>query len=349
MASDQEDEPTADGADPGAPLAAVARLTLAAEQAAVLRGALKSGFLARCARPVTVGQLARASGLNETRTRDLCAALRALGTLAPDGQGRLVVTEDYAPLLAGGADKSALAQLESSAVRQEQIGRLFADRRPGWYWRTDAGSRRAFAAGVTFEPATDLARSLVGVCVSGVAEWRDAFTSGARYLELGCGVAGALLTYLQLYPKVTAVGVELAGDLIEDARAQAAALGVADRVRFVAGDAAAFIDPVPFDVVFWSQFFFPQASRPGALATALARLRSGGLLVAPVLGTGTAVSATDDAAPDEEASLDALLFRSLDVPIISGPGLASEFEAAGFVNAQVHDIPLVTVVTARRP
>lgn len=321
------------GADPEGTFAAVSRLTLAAEQAALLRGALKSGFLARCARPVTLGQLAGASGLDVVLAGELGHALVALGVLTTDDRGRFVVAPDCRPLLDDGAGSYVLAQLDGAVVRQERIGQLFAGSQPDWYWKIDAASRHAFAASVTFDPATDLARSLAGGIISQVAGWHEASIDGARYLELGCGLAGALLTYLQLYPKVTAVGVELAGDLIESARARAAALGVADRVRFVIADATAFSDPEPFDVVFWSQFFFPAASREKALANALARLRPGGLLVAPVLGT---------------APLDVLLCRSLGVPALTPPGLAGEFEAAGFVSAHVHETSVLTV-TARKP
>src|SRR5262249_28649790 len=154
---------------------------------------------------------------------------------------------------------------------------------------------------------------------------------GARYLELGCGLAGALLTNLQLYPQVTAVGVELAEDLLKVARERAAALGVDDRVEFVAGDAGAYTDSVPFDVVFWSQFFFTHPSRQAALANAFARLRPGGLLLAPVLFTG----AGDAAAADPEIALDVLLVRSWGVPALSAEALAAEIGAAGFEHAHV--------------
>ncbi|WP_212992418.1 class I SAM-dependent methyltransferase [Actinoplanes auranticolor] len=66
---------------------------------------------------------------------------------------------------------------------------------------------------------------------------------------------------MQLYPRLTAVAVDVQAELIRRARAEAEALGSADRVRFVVDDATVFSDPEPFDMVFWSQFYFPASSR----------------------------------------------------------------------------------------
>lgn len=326
-------------------LATVSALGLAADQTALLCGALGSGFLARCAQPATVAELAAATGLGAIRVQDLCTALRALGALTRDDQGRFVVSPMYQPLLVAGLDRQVCDQLENSLVRQRAISNLFTEPGDGWYWRLDSDSRRLAAGSVTVNPMTDVARGAMGATIGNIADWRDAFSDGARYLELGCGLAGALLTYLQLYPKISAVGVELADDLVQVARERAAELGVDERVEFVAGDATAYTDPVPFDVAFWSQFFFPQDSRRDALANAFARLRPGGLLLAPVLPMGPA----SDDFPRPQATLDVLLVQSWGVPALHANDLVAEIESAGFTDATVHPSPITTVVTARRP
>ena len=326
-------------------LGAVGALGLAADQTALLAGALRSGFLARCAQPVTIAELARATGLGGTRVQDLCTALWALGALTIDEQGRCTVSPLYQMLFFGGLDRQVLDRLENSIVRQRAIGELFTRSEDGWYWQVDSDSRRLAAGSVTVNPMTDLARGAMGAAIDNIAEWRDAFVNGARYLELGCGVAGALLTYLQLYPKIRAVGVELAEDLLVLARERAAALGVDDRVEFVVGDATSYTDPAPFDVAFWSQFFFPRNTRRDTLANAFARLRPGGLLLAPVLPMGPG----DDDAPGAQGALDVLLVQSWGVPALRAADLAAEIEAAGFTKATVVPSPITTVVTAQRP
>ena len=112
---------------------------------------------------------------------------------------------------------------------------------------------------------------------------RERFRDDDRILELGCGVAGQLLCTLRAFPGATAVGVERSADLAAEARRRSQALGVADRLDVIVGDAATVRLEGEFDVVAWSQFFFPSESRAGALATAYAALRPGGLIVAPLL------------------------------------------------------------------
>jgi SAM-dependent methyltransferase len=107
---------------------------------------------------------------------------------------------------------------------------------------------------------------------------------GERFLELGCGLAGRLLSLLQAYPSMTAVGVELAPDLLEEAQRRAQELGVADRVEFRATDAQEFTAEGLFDLVFWSQFFFPEASRAATLQVAWCSMRPRGYIGAPVRG-----------------------------------------------------------------
>jgi hypothetical protein len=92
------------------------------------------------------------------------------------------------------------------------------------------------------------------------------------------------LTLLQALPKLRAVGVELDPDLADEARRRAAELGVADRVEIITGDATTFISDPHFDFGIWSQWFFPTATRPGALATLFAYVRRGGAVRAPVFG-----------------------------------------------------------------
>nr|WP_221382947.1 class I SAM-dependent methyltransferase [Actinoplanes polyasparticus] len=320
---------------------AVGALGLAAQQTALLRGALTSGFLAHCADEVSVEDLARVTRLSPGRVRDLCAALRAAEVLASDNPGRYRLSDTYAPLLQHGTDVQIANQLAGAAVQAQLLEKLFTTDGPDRYGDLPDPDRAALAAGVTLAPSTALARGLMSQLLEATPQWQELLTGDdVRYLELGCGLSGGLLTMLQLHPRVTAVGVDLAGDLLDRARVQAATLGVADRVRYVHADAAAFSDPEPFDVVFWSQFFFPAASRVKTLSNAYDRLRPGGLLVTPVLLTG----------PDTpQAALNVALFRSWDIPVLTAEELGTELGTAGFTAPAVHPGPSGTLVVARRP
>lgn len=323
---------------------AVDALRLATQQTALLRGALTSGFLAHCAGETSVEDLARMTRLRPGRVRDLCVALRAAGVLATDNPDRYRLSTTYAPLLRDGRDTQVANQLAGTAVRARLLEQMFTPDGPDRYQDLPDAERAALAAGVTLAPSTALARTDMRDLVGAVPEWRDLLAAGdVRFLELGCGLSGALLTMLQLYPRLTAVGVDLAADLLDRAAVQAAALGVDDRTRYVVEDAAAYADPEPFDVVFWSQFFFPAATRVKTLANAHERLRPGGLLIMPsLIASGASVA-------EPLTSLSVLLTQGWDIPALTPDELCTELTTAGFAAPAVHESPFVTVVVARRP
>lgn len=72
---------------------------------------------------------------------------------------------------------------------------------------------------------------------------------GARVLDLACGKGELLATWARDLG-VTGVGVDISGVFLEAARERAAELGVAERLHFERGDAAAHeAEPGGFDVV----------------------------------------------------------------------------------------------------
>jgi SAM-dependent methyltransferase len=173
-----------------------------------------------------------------------------------------------------------------------------------------------------------------------------ALEGGGRVLELGCGVASRLTATLRAFPLTAAVGVELAEDLVEFARARAASLGVADRLELVVGDATAYPAEQVFDLVQWSQFFFPVQTRVAALATARRALKPGGWISCPAVygeppEPGTAV--------DKELAAERLGLDLWEIPLRSAHELATELEEAGFVDVVVHPSPVVHMVRGRQP
>ncbi|MEU9407492.1 class I SAM-dependent methyltransferase [Streptomyces sp. NPDC048281] len=312
-------------------------LRLGGERAAVIRGALASGFLAQCREEVSEESLSAATGLGVGRVRGLCAVLCEFGVLDRGEGGDYVLSPLYALLFDADADRLATGVLEGAAVRGRLLEGLFTSSQAVDYQDLPDAERAAVAAGVTVDPFSLLAHMAMGALVDAVPGWRDRFEAdGTRLLELGCGVAGGLLTWLQMYPGLTAVGIDLADDLIDIAQARAKLLGVAERVTFVTGDATAYADASPFDCAHWSQFFFPQETRKAALANAFARLRPQGLLIAPVL-------------PSDQFALNSVLLEAWDVPALTAEELVAEFEAAGFGDAEVVPTLAATVVAARRP
>ena len=318
---------------------AIGALALAAQQAALLKGALTSGFLTHLGGEIGVVELAGLTGLGPGRVRDICVALRAAGVLDSDNPDRYRLSVTYAPLLRDGADVHFTDQLRNVAVRARLYEQMFTLDGPDRYADLSDDDRAAIAAGSSAAPSTELAKRALRDAAERIPAWGEALAAGdVRAVELGCGLGGHLLTLVQLHPRLTAVGVDLATDLLDRARADAERLGVAGRVRFVAGDATAFTDPAPFDMVFWSQFFFPAASRVKTLANAYRLLRPGGLLVAPALPTPPAGPV------NPQTAMQTLLLQAWDVPAVTAGELRAELASAGF-EAVEHG----STVLARRP
>ena len=218
------------------------------------------------------------------------------------------------------------------------------------YWTMPSEDRLTFARAISPDPFSP---GLVASFRASATEdpERAALMGGGRLLELGCGVAGRVLTCLQAFPDLTAVGIELADDLAEEAERRAVALGVADRLTVVRSDAGAYLEPDSFDFGFWSQFFFPEPSRASALAALFTNLRSGGTAWAPVLGKFPVMQADPTGQVRRQYTLFRVILDSWGVPERTPHQLAAEFEAAGFIDVDqgTEGAAGPVRVTARKP
>ncbi len=116
------------------------------------------------------------------------------------------------------------------------------------------------------------------------AEWLPALPGvdqrlhrpGARVLDLGCGTGHSSIALARAYPTVTVRGVDLDEASIAEARRHAADAGVADRVTFALGDAAATHDAGPYDLITIFEALHDMADPVGVLTSARAVLAPGG-------------------------------------------------------------------------
>lgn len=315
---------------------------------ALVTGAHAAGLLAAASTWTTVGELAAASGLAPQRVRDVVRALVVNDVLEEDGDalrlapawqvltGRTAFAPLTETLAAGATDARALRSVGGGADD---------------YWTAPGPDRYAYARAVSPDPFSP---GLVELFRSGLMSDPEAhrrLQDGGRHLELGCGLAGRILCLLQAHPAMTAVGVELAPDLAAEARRRAAELGVADRFEVVVGDAATVdLDEARFDTAQWSQFFFPEASRAGALRTLHTALRPGGVVEAPVLGDPEVVAADPRGEAARGYALVRVVHGGWGIPERSAAALVEEVAAAGFVDVRAGRSPSGLVrLTARRP
>ncbi len=335
------------------PTYAEARSTLdpllsAVQLLSLLQGAHRSGLLAAARTPASAAQLAAATGIEESRMVNICRALEAHEVLLQTAE-QYHLADPWLVLTTPNGLFPFENILALTFTQMKILTNLAAGDED--YWTLTPDDRLAIAKGIYLDPASPQAPSTVARSFREyLPEIDSLFTAGVHYLELGCGVASGMLSFLQAHPKLTAVGVELAADLVAVARQRALDLGISDRVRFFEGDARDFRAPAEFDVVFWSQPFFPMAVRAAVLQVAYQSLKPGGLLLAMVHKWEPAM--IKDRLPTEEGreyALHRLINGSWGVPDVGAEAVRQEIEAAGFIEAKIITLPTHRRVLACRP
>lgn len=95
-----------------------------------------------------------------------------------------------------------------------------------------------------------------------------AVPAGRKVLELGSGVGIASLCYAHRVPQAEVLGIEIDPELVAIARDNAARNGFTERVKFLAGDAAALEAPaIRFDQVFFNPPFHASSGTPSPVGT----------------------------------------------------------------------------------
>jgi SAM-dependent methyltransferase len=113
---------------------------------------------------------------------------------------------------------------------------------------TDYGDRFRHGIGGLNGPTFDTQLATWLARLPDVDRWLRS-SSAPRILDLGCGVGRSTIALARAYPRATVRGIDLDAASIADARAAAAAAGLADRVTFDCADAARLPDDTTYDLV----------------------------------------------------------------------------------------------------
>ncbi|MFD0746548.1 hypothetical protein ACFQ1L_35385 [Phytohabitans flavus] len=193
----------------------------ASAQALTLLVALdERGWTRLLAEPRDLDALADFSGLPLNRVRDLVAVLDAHG-IAEWHDGKVRLSPPFEALSADDAwvglrdvlDQSiAMSQLvRSAAVMREEVSLTEAE---ALTIACVAGGRTTRVTVATYEKI-----------LAELPELREKARAG-RYLDVGCGIAGATLTMATMFPEMRAVAVEIVPAIAGEATCRAMALGV---------------------------------------------------------------------------------------------------------------------------
>jgi SAM-dependent methyltransferase len=102
---------------------------------------------------------------------------------------------------------------------------------------------------------------------------------GAHALDLGSGVGYSSIALAKAWPGLEVLGVDSDDASVMDARANADAAGVADRVRFEVADADKLPDGTSYDVAFYFEALHDMAHPVESLRAVRESLRPGGVVV----------------------------------------------------------------------
>jgi predicted O-methyltransferase YrrM len=342
------DQPTVDATDRRAYFEALAAVTAALSRAEVLglvRGAWRSGLIEALVEGGDVASLAVATGLPEGRVADLCVALDAHEIADLDGSTYRLHPRWGAVAVPGGF-VTLDAVLDISVVRTRLLEVIASGGHDFW---AHPGDRLAYARGVSPDPMAPESVAALRRSLETCEPLIERLRAGGRYLELGCGVAGNLCAMLQSFPGIRAVGVELSDELAAEARRRGEVLGIADRLEVVCADATEVDWPEEFDLVFWSQMFFPAETRAPALAAAHRCLRRGGMVMAPAIEVSEVLEHDRRSDEGRELALDRVIHAAWGVPVRPVEDLLAEVAEAGFLDVQVADREISKLVIGYRP
>jgi SAM-dependent methyltransferase len=193
------------------------------------------------AQPVTSAELAERTGTLERYVREWLAAQAAGGYVdydPPTETYRLplehaaVLADESSPVYQLGMFQTASA----SVMAQDEVAERFRTGEGlGWHEHHDdlfGGTDSIF--GIAYRA------SLVQEWIPALDGVEAKLHAGARVADIGCGYGTATVLLAEAYPASTFVGFDYHVESIERARANAAAAGVADRVRFEVASATAF-------------------------------------------------------------------------------------------------------------
>jgi SAM-dependent methyltransferase len=194
--------------------------------------------------PVTAGELAGAANTTERYVREWLEQQTTTGIVAvedpslppeerrfslPPGHGEVLTDTLSVAYMAPAAQMLAASGHQLAAIVE-------AHRSGGGVSWSDFGHDMREAQGAFNRPF--FMQMLGPEWVSGVPELHERLQAGALMADVGCGYGWSSIGLARTYPALRVDGYDLDGPSIEEARENAAAEGVSDRVRFFRRDAA---------------------------------------------------------------------------------------------------------------
>jgi SAM-dependent methyltransferase len=328
---------------------ALASLFAGLELFGLIRGAASSGLFKLTRSSISAGQVSNLLRIDSQQALDLCHAFFAHGVFVKENE-KFRLSDKWSIL----TDPDATFAIENvlDGVFARATALRLAIESGANFWSMNPLEREALAKSGSVNPFSPHSPKLYAEMIeTNLPELHNRILNGGSYLELGCGVGGGFLSTVQAYPNIVALGVELSPDLLEVAKQRTLTLGLGERVSFWQGDAQNFTTEKEFDYVWWSQFFFPPATRAKVIKAAVQALRPSGFMIAPVMANPSLSDEQLQSAMGQAYMRNRVLFGSWGIPAVDIQELQQELEAGGFVNLRSFSTPLTPnpMIAAQKP
>jgi SAM-dependent methyltransferase len=170
----------------------------------------------------------------------------------------------------------------------------------------------------------------------------QAFLDGhARFLDIGVGVGAIAQHICEMFPGVTAVGLDVLGPVLEVARTELGTAGMLERVELRLQSVADLSDECTFDLAWLPQAFIPRADLAAGVRAVHRALVPDRWVIAPIM-------ATPDSADDFQVAIQAHGAHLTGGGSITVAEMRGLLEGAGFVDVKAQDHGDQVVMLARR-
>lgn len=243
---------------------------------ATLTAAAEAGLLELLAQPQDPGTMSARSGLDPFLVVGMLDVLVAAGLARREG-GVIVGAPGLGPLLAPDAKEVLLAGLRSTDLQSRQLieGARRGVLAPGWQ---HSDPELLQAQGLSGKGA--IAGMIQGIRMLPQLEAR-LHQPTARFLDVGVGVIAIELC--RHYPALRVVGLDPAAAPLAQARHNAAAANLADRIELRQQRVEDLRETEAFDFAYLAQVFIPDAAFEAGLRNVWRALRPGGWLGMPAI------------------------------------------------------------------
>jgi SAM-dependent methyltransferase len=285
---------------------------------------LESGLVEHLREPHAIDELAtRCPGLSRSRVERVLAVAAAVGVVVAEGtQYRLA---PGAMPFAQAPMRSAL-QADLRASLMQALALLDASTGPvpqqGWKHTNPAVLQAQGDASAMFPP---MFKANMIASLGDLAERLD--RPGARFLDIGVGVASLAIAMCRTWPRMRVVGVDTYEVPLAMARQNVDRAGLADRIELRRLAVQDLTDEESFEAVWMPSFFIAPSVIAAAVARVHASLRPGGWLLFPVGGL---------AGGDEKSrAVFALITDFWGGPVLTIADAESLLKGAGFTEVRV--------------